>query len=281
MPRGERTGATLRTKNLMYAGKRSVKWHTFPPFFIKEKNMKRLYEKSKLTFSIVWIVAYCALMSIGDALSDKIGIVKAVTLPVALLLSAVLFAFIKRNRLTKECGLCRSEVPAKKMLFYLPLVLMMGANLFSGVRLNHSPIETALYILTMFCVGFLEEVIFRGLLFKSMAENGIKSAVIVSSITFGMGHIINLFNGSGAGLLPNILQVIYAAAAGFMFVMIFYKTRSLIPCIVAHGIFNALSVFANESALTVTQQIISCVFLLIISGGYGAYIALKINNKKQ
>ncbi len=243
--------------------------------------MKKLYEKSKLAFSIVWIVAYCVLMSVGDGLSDEIGITKAVTLPVALLLSAVLFAFIKRNRLTKEYGLCRSEMSASKMLFYTPLALMMGANLIHGVRLNLSVTETALYILTMFCVGFLEEVIFRGLLFKAMAENGIKSAIIVSSITFGMGHIINLFNGSGAGLLPNILQVTYAAAAGFMFVMIFYKTRSLIPCITAHGIFNALSVFANEEALTVTRQIASCLFLLIISGGYGAYIALKVNNKKQ
>lgn len=244
--------------------------------------MKKLYDKSRLTFSIIWIVAYCVLMSIGDAISDKIGITNAVTLPVALLLSAVLFAFIKRNRLSKEYGLCRSEVLASKMLFYLPLAVMMGANLFSGFALKLSPAETALYILTMFCVGFLEEVIFRGLLFKAMAENGIKSAVIVSSISFGMGHIINLLNGSGAELLPNILQIIYATGAGFMFVMIFHKTGSLIPCIVAHGIFNALSVFADESALTVNQRIISCVFLLIISGGYGAYIAVKVNsNKKQ
>ncbi len=243
--------------------------------------MKRLYEKSRLTFSIVWIVAYCALMSIGDALSDKIGIVKAVTLPVALLLSAVLFAFIKRNRLTKEYGLCKSKVSARKMLFYLPLVILPAANIFCELTLNLSAAEAVLYILTMFCVGFLEEVIFRGLLFNAMAENGIKSAIFVSSITFGMGHIINLFNGSGAEILPYILQVIYATAAGFMFVMIFHKTGSLITCIVTHGLFNAISIFADENTLSFNQRIISCVFLVLVSGGYGAYIALKVNNKKQ
>lgn len=264
----------------MYAGKRSVKGCAFPPFF-KEKNMKRLYDKSKLTFSIVWIAAYCVLMSIGDALSEKIGIAKAITLPVALLLSAILFAFIKRNRLTREYGLCKSEVPASRLLFYIPLVLMMGANLFNGISLNHSLTEAVLYILTMLCVGFLEEVIFRGLLFKSMAENGIRSAVTVSAITFGMGHIINLFNGSGAELLPNILQVIYAAAAGFMFVMIFYKSRSIIPCIVFHGLFNASSILADESALSLNQRIISCVFLVLVCGGYGTYIALKVKATKN
>lgn len=60
--------------------------------------------------------------------------------------------------------------------------------------------ETALYVLSMLCVGFIEELIFRGFLFKAMAKDGIKSAIIVSSITFGLGHIINLVNG--AELLP-------------------------------------------------------------------------------
>jgi membrane protease YdiL (CAAX protease family) len=157
---------------------------------------------------------------------------------------------------------------------------MMAANLFSGLTMNLSPMETIFYILTMLCVGFLEEVIFRGLLFKSMAENGIKSAITVSSITFGIGHIINLINGSGAEIIPNLLQVIYAMAAGFMFVMIFYKSGSLIPCIIGHGLFNALSVFANENTLTLKQQIASCVFLVVVSGGYGAYIALKVKKNK-
>ena len=219
-------------------------------------------------------------MSIGDSLSESVGISKAVTLPIALTMSVVLLIFIKRNGLSNEYGLRKSKVPAGKMLFYLPLAILMSANLIYGFKLNLSLAETALYILTMLCVGFLEEVIFRGLLFKSMSENGVKSAIIVSSITFGMGHIINLFNGSGAELLPNILQVIYATAAGFMLVMIFHKTGSLIPCIVFHGIFNALSVFADESVLSLNQQIISCVFLVVVSGSYGAYIALKIKKDK-
>lgn len=242
--------------------------------------MKKLYDKSKLAFAITWIVAYCVLMSIGDGLSGNIGISKSVTLPIALTMSAALLIFIKRNGLGNEYGLCKSQVPARKMLFYIPLIILPAVNIFSALTLSLSVIETILYTLTMLCVGFLEEIIFRGLLFKSMAENGIKSAIIVSSITFGMGHIINLINGSGAELLPNILQVIYATAAGFMLVMIFHKTGSLIPCILFHGIFNALSVFTDESALSLNQQIISCVYLVVVSGVYGVYIALKVKKNK-
>ena len=117
--------------------------------------MKKLYKKSRLTFSIIWIAAYCVLMSIGDILSESVGISKAVTLPIALTMSVVLLIFIKRNRLSEEYGLCKSKVSARKMLFYLPLAILMSANLINGLKLNLSLAETVLYILTMFCLRYL------------------------------------------------------------------------------------------------------------------------------
>jgi membrane protease YdiL (CAAX protease family) len=165
------------------------------------------------------------------------------------------------------------------MLYYIPLLILLTANLWYGVAMNVSPLETALYILSMLCVGFLEEMIFRGFLFNAMAKNGVKSAIIVSSVTFGIGHMVNLFNGSGAEFLPNLLQVIYAVAIGFTFVMIFYKTKSLIPCIITHSIFNSLSAFSNEAVMTLQKQIVSGIIITIISGGYALYIALAVKEK--
>ncbi|MBQ3137313.1 MAG: CPBP family intramembrane metalloprotease [Clostridia bacterium] len=241
--------------------------------------MKKLYNKSELAFSLMWIAAYCVLMSVGDNISAKVGINSIISLPVALIMSAVLLSFMRMNGLGEKYGLCKPKVSAKEMLYYIPLIIILLANVMFGVKVNLSVGETVLYMLTMLCVGFLEEIIFRGMLFKAMAENGLKSAVIVSSVTFGIGHIINLFNGSGAELIPNLFQVVYAVAAGFMFVMIFLKSGSLIPCILLHGVFNALSVFADETVLTVTDRIVSCVFLVAVSGAYGVYLAFSIKKK--
>ena len=36
----------------------------------------------------------------------------------------------------------------------------------------------------------------------------------------------------------------YAIAIGFLFATIFYKGKSLLPCIIAHCVVNSLSVFA-------------------------------------
>ena len=91
----------------------------------------------------------------------------------------------------------------------------------------------------MINVGFIEEVIFRGFLFKMMAKENVKRAMIVSALTFGTGHIVNLLNG--AELVSTIMQVCYAVCLGYLFVVVFYKSKFLIPCIVIHGVINSLA----------------------------------------
>lgn len=243
--------------------------------------MYKLYQKSEIWFAIVWIIVYCTVASIGDTLSEYVGVSKIFTAPLLVVLSVVLFMFLKNNQMLRKYGLCKAELPAARMLFYIPLFSLLTTNLWYGIRFNMTPVETILYMLSMLGVGFLEEMIFRGLLFQAMLEDGERAAIIVSSVTFGIGHIINLFNGSGTELLPNLLQVIYAMAAGFMFVMIYYRTRSMIPCIITHGVFNAFSVFANEQAMNDTRQIVSCGFLTIIAGAYALYIAFGIKHYKN
>ncbi len=242
--------------------------------------IKKLYDKSEIWFAVVWIISYVVLASVGDNISTDIGIVKIVTLPVLIALSAVLFFFVKKNGLTEKYGLCKPQISSSKMLYYFPLVVLLTANLWYGVVLNVSPLETLLYIFSMFCVGFLEEMIFRGFLFKAMAKNNEKTAIIVSSITFGVGHIVNLVNGSGAEILSNLIQVIYAVAIGFAFVMVYYKTKSLMPCIITHSIINSLSVFVNEAVMTPQREIITGLLIAFIAGGYALYLALAIKEKK-
>lgn len=241
--------------------------------------IKKLYEKSEIWFSVSWIIAYVLFASIGDNLSTELGISKIVTLPILFIMSIFLLFFVKKNNLLEKYGLCKSKIAASRMLFYIPLLILLTANLWYGVSLNYSPLETILYILSMFCVGFLEEMIFRGFLFKAMAKNGVKSAIIVSSVTFGIGHIVNLINGSGAELIPNLLQVVYAIAIGFTFVLIYYKTQSLIPCILTHCIFNSLSAFSADAALVLENQIISGILIAIIATIYALYIAFCVKKK--
>ena len=230
--------------------------------------MKKLYEKNELTFAIVWIVVYCVLQSLANPLNKTIGVAYAACAAFCVLQTVVLFAFIRKNNLQKRYGLCKSPVPARRFLYYVPLVILASGNLWNGFALNDSPAETALRVVCMLCVGFLEEVIFRGLLFTAIAKDNIKSAIVISSVTFGVGHIINLFNGSGMDLVNNLCQIVFAIAVGFLLVTIFYRGGSLLPCILVHSAINTLGTFAKDTNLTTEMHLLHLVVLILIAVVY-------------
>lgn len=230
--------------------------------------MTKLYQKDKLTFALIWIGAYVVLASVADSLSESLGIAKIVTLPLLAAMSAVLYFWIAGNGLKAEFGLCPLERSLGDYLWFAPLLVLLTANLWHGVQMNLSPLETVLYIASMLLVGFLEELIFRGLLFKALCPSGIKMAFLISAMTFGIGHIVNLLNG--AAFLPTLLQICYAVAIGFLFTLLFHKGKSLLPCIATHGIFNALSVFGVEA--TSTGRILTAAALCIIPAAYSLWL---------
>jgi membrane protease YdiL (CAAX protease family) len=164
-------------------------------------------------------------------------------------------------------GLTKAENP-KNFLYFLPLVLIVSVNLWYGININNTTKEIVFHILTMLNVGFIEEIIFRGYLFRMMEKENVKVATAVSSIMFGTGHIVNLFNG--AELIPTLLQICYATAVGYLFVIIFRKSKSILPCIIAHSVNNALSIFIEDNAVTLYA---APVFLIVVPLLYAVYIS--------
>ena len=235
--------------------------------------MNKLYQKSEISFAVLWIVMYVVLSSVADQISESIGITKSVTALLHIVLSLILFVWIKNNHLMEKYGLCRSKVPAKKFIYYLPLAVIASSSLWTGIGLPYGIAGGICFFISMCCVGFLEEVIFRGLLFKAMEKDGLKSAIIVSSLTFGIGHIVNLFNGSGRVLASSLMQVFFAVMVGFTLVLIFYFSGSLIPCIVFHSANNALSAFESTGTMDPKlSMVLNIVLIVIVLGGYVFYL---------
>ena len=244
--------------------------------------MTKLYQKSEITFAIVWIVAYVVLSSLADQLSEGTGITKSVTFALQLAMSLVLFFWIRKNGLCEKYGLCRSKLPAKNFLYYVPLILIASTALWGGVCARFGFPGTLTYFLSMCCVGFLEEVIFRGLLFRAMEKDNLRSAIIVSAVTFGIGHIVNLFNGSGKALTDSIVQIVFAILVGFALVLIFYHGGSLIPCIAFHSANNALYAFEKEGIIDPKlEYVLNVVLIVVVLGGYVLYLVKKFPIKAE
>ena len=243
--------------------------------------MRKLYEKNVLRFAIAWIVVYCVLQSLANPLNKAIGIGYAASAAFCILQTVVLFTFIRKNGLQQRYGLCRPSVPAGRFLYYVPLLILASGNLWNGVAVNYAPAETACRIVCMLCVGFLEEVIFRGLLFTAIAKNNIRSAVVISSVTFGIGHLINLFNGSGMDLVSNLCQIVFAIAVGFLLVTIFDRGGSLLPCIIVHAAINTLGTFANDADLTTEMHLLHLAVLIVITAAYTLILTRTLPKNQQ
>ena len=242
--------------------------------------MTRLYKKSESTFAILWIVAYVVLTSLADQLSESIGITKSVSAALHIVMSLILFFWIRNNHLSEKYGFCRSVIPAKRFLYYLPLIITASTAFWGGIKLQYGFPEALLFFISMCCVGFLEEVIFRGLLFRAMEKDNLKTAIIVSALTFGLGHVVNLFNGSGQDIQSTIVQVVFAVLVGFVLVLIFYHGKSLVPCIVFHSANNALRVFSAEGSLSPqAEMILNLLIIVVVLGGYLLYL-IKAFSKK-
>lgn len=230
--------------------------------------MKRVYEKNELRHALIWIGIYIVLSIFADQVSDMVGIQKLFTAPLLIGISVLLWRFIQKEGLSQKFGLTAFRGNLKEYLFFIPLAVIASCNLWNGVRMNFSLPETVLYIVSMLCAGFVEEVIFRGFLLRAILGKKVLQALFVSGLTFGLGHIVNLLNG--ADFLPTLLQVGYAFAVGFLFAVIVYKGKSLYPCILTHSFLNATSAFAVERSRSNT--ILISMILCIISAGYILYL---------
>lgn len=75
----------------------------------------------------------------------------------------------------------------------------------------------------------VEEILFRGILLKGFLKNySVRKSIVVSALLFGIIHM-NPWQFSGAFI------------HGIFYGWWFYKTRSLIPCILGHALNNSLS----------------------------------------
>lgn len=252
--------------------------------------MKKLYEKSEIWFALAWIGLYVVSMNIGlqfagglDNLAEKTvpGLLAPVVISLAL--AAASTWWILRNGLQEKYGLCRFKGDWKGFLFFIPLLLMSLTNMTNGLGVT-APLELCLLMAVNMAVsGYVEEVIFRGFLFRAMAKENLRSAVIVSAVTFGAGHIVNLANTED--VLGVLMQVGYAIVIGFLYTAIVYKGGSLWPCILSHMLVNGSSVFALEEGpftalvrsvlgeATLTQvSMVSSLLLVLVSGSYALWL---------
>ena len=202
--------------------------------------MRKLYEKNELTFALGWIAIYVAGTSLAEMLSETIGVYKLVPAAFHIVLTACLFLWVMRNGLAEKYGLFLPRYRLLRAWLFIPLMLVCVYKIVFSPALRFSAAESILFVISMLCVD-----------------------------------IVNLLTGQN--LLDTIGQIIFAVFAGFALVVLFHKGKSLVPCIVFHSVFNALSVVSNDEALyralggPVLTTVIMIAVSAVVLGGYSVW----------
>ena len=227
--------------------------------------MRKLYEKKEILFAVLWIVAYCVILG---TIRGNFGDASVYMLLTLIVFAAGIIAFVKMNHLEEKYGLAGWPKDTKKYLFFIPMWVLATGNIWDGYSPSCQGSSLVFALLSMILVGFVEEMIFRGFLFRAMlGENKAVVAVIVSAVTFGIGHIVNLFTGQAS--FETVMQILFAISWGFILTMVCYKSGSIIPCIIAHSAIDALSVIGADNMLidwiyiisTIAVAFLYCIYL--------------------
>ena len=180
----------------------------------------------------------------------------------------VVFA-LQNKEVIKNAPLGGGKTPVRSVLkawlFYTSVcIAIMGFKfgmslLLKGDPSDHTMLESRhrilMFALTTIFPGIVEELQFRGVLFRYLRRRGFFYAALVSSVIFGLAHL-------------NIFQSLFAFTLGFSLCYVYEKTRHIWICMILHCLHNSMILLIT----TIYDQ--RPLFLIIIWLGTNALIGL-------
>ena len=164
----------------------------------------------------------------------------------------VIMAVIQRKDL-ESYGICKGTYKGswKYIVPLALLALMLVPYFFSSTIVD--PLVPA--VLDVIFIGVMEELIFRGLIFRATEVlTDEHKAVIISSILFGLIHLVNLSGDYTMSFV--LLQVAFNAVIGLGFAALRVKTKSILAGIIIHIFLDINGLFVNEIQWIETAQIV-------------------------
>ncbi len=192
----------------------------------------------------------------------------------ACLLLAAYFVLRRRERLTANGVGLRPARPRRAAALALAALVAISVfdalynsaihprhwfDLFATSRSLSTGGAIALLLVTAFVVPTVEEVFFRGVLYRALrARLALWPAALVGGALFGLVHL-GIVGGHPAYEVPAL------AFAGVVFCLLYEATGSLLPGIVVHSFIDTIGAeYAVTGAVAVTTIVWGAVILLFL-----------------
>lgn len=164
-------------------------------------------------------------------------------------------------------------IPAGNWIYYSPLIVILITISFKGFR-DISASEILYFVFFTLLVAFVEESIYRGLVFKILLPKGALTAVITSSILFSITHLLNAL--SGTDMTQILLQLAYALLIGLVLALLMLKNNNILPLIFFHFIHNLIQFVGNDNT---SEYMGIDLLILLVLAVHGIWLALSFKSK--
>ncbi|SEN86643.1 CPBP family intramembrane glutamic endopeptidase [Cryobacterium luteum] len=200
--------------------------------------MRTLQDTKPIWHALIWIAGYIAIVNVGDAVSEAIGIASAGTALLLVVYSLALLGYLRGANRMRFYGLRRAEPGTMRLTaFYLPLFALTLFQYAKGLNSDLDAQTVVIACILMIGVGFVEELIFRGFLFRAvLAKKTVLRAIYLSGVAFGFGHIVNLLRGYTGS--DQLIQLVAAIVIGIALGYVVAITQSILPGVLFHILFN-------------------------------------------
>ena len=205
----------------------------------------------------IWIIALCVATCVmefvkisftGNAFRDG-------------MLSKILqqtFGSVAMILLMVRSGLRLFDKP-QNLLYLVPCLVIAIDNFpfYSYFQGNMQWVRTEfvdVFLFSLYCltVGIFEESIFRGIVFYAIASRfskdrqGFIKTYILSSVVFGLAHLMNIFGGNVGAV---VLQIGYSTLTGGLFAFALLKTQNIFCAGIVHAVYNFCGLLLSERGL--------------------------------
>jgi membrane protease YdiL (CAAX protease family) len=202
----------------------------------ERKPLRSFAAKQPVLFSVVTTLAYILVLLVFLTIFE-------VARARPLLSSAIVHVFacglvivlISYMRWWRDCGFTR-PVSDRTFVAYLPWLLLLML-ISAGPKSAGVPFRTvAIFAFLTLAVGLAEEGVFRGVVLRALLPRGTWFAVILSSVLFGLGHMIHTLIGASVG--PTVVEVIFAMLIGVGLAGARLYGGQILPAVVIHAVID-------------------------------------------
>lgn len=238
----------------------------------KRKNTKLRALVSSLIFSIVLMIfpvasGVIAVMNNMNAIQNYW--LQGVFMMISISVPAI-FMWITNMKPAQIGFMGIEKGSVKTVLYFMPIIAAKIGFLFYGINHDiHTVMALAFFTIA---IGLSEELYFRGIILRKLRTCfTIKQTVFLSSVFFAAVHASQAF--SGAGIIMVALTIINALIFGIVASEIVMLTKSIIPVIIWHALYDFLNWISLVSGTTEVFLIIIQSIVMVI---YASYLWTKL-----